>query len=115
MPPAMPVLPVMAVELGVYGLTGGLLYHNRRLPLLVALIVSMAFGRIAAAMTAYGLSLMLGVKLQPFVYVTGALVVGLPGIIIQLLLIPLLIKRLQAVFPNFARRGERHEYQKIHA
>lgn len=98
MPPIMPMLPPMAVELSVYGLAGGYLYHQRKLPLMLALIGAMALGRIAAVILVYVLVLAIGIKLHPVMYLKGAVLTGFPGIIIQLIFIPLIVKRLHAVF-----------------
>lgn len=98
MPPIMPVLPIMTVELAVYGLLGGYLYKEKKVPLLFALIGAMAFGRIAAAAMVYALVLAVGIKLKPIAYLTGAIVTGLPGIGIQLIVVPLIVNRLNTVF-----------------
>lgn len=98
MPPAMPIMPVMAVELAVYGAAGGYLYQIRRAPLLISLLGAMAAGRIAAVLAVYVLVAALHIKLKPGTYLTGAVITGLPGIIIQLIIVPLLVNRLQNVF-----------------
>ncbi|MHC1745977.1 MAG: ECF transporter S component [Negativicutes bacterium] len=96
MPPLMPVLPLMVVELSVYGFAGGYLHQRMRFSLLVSLIGAMIAGRLAVAATAYIMLNLLGIQLKPFVYLTAAVVTGLPGIIIQLMIVPLLVKRMQA-------------------
>jgi hypothetical protein len=101
MPPLMPTLPVMAAELAVYGAAGGYLYNVRRWNLYVSLTAAMVAGRLAAAMMVYALATMLNINISPAVYVTGAFVTGLPGIVIQLALVPLLVRRLQAVFVKY--------------
>ncbi len=98
MPPMIPTLPVMMAELGVYGLAGGYLYHRKKLPLIISLLSAMVLGRMAAVAIVYVLVLSIGIKLQPMIYLTGAVITGLPGIIIQLIFIPLIVKRLHSVF-----------------
>ena len=95
MPPLMPTTPIMAAELGTYGLLSGYLHHNRRLSLTIALVAALVGGRIAAALTVAVLAVAVGIKLSPTVYIIGALTTGLPGIIIQLVFIPLLVKKLK--------------------
>lgn len=102
MPPVMPSLPVMAAELAVYGAVGGCLYNVRRWNLYVSLATAMVAGRLAAAMVLYGMATLLNIDIRPEVYVKAKLVVGLPGVIIQLAVVPLLVKRLQAVFVKYA-------------
>ena len=97
MPPIIPMLPIMAVELGVYGIVAGYLYRQCKLPLVWSLVGAMLAGRLAAALAVAGLVAVLAVKLKPLTYIIGAISSGLPGIVIQLLFIPLLVKKLEAV------------------
>lgn len=98
MPPIMPMLPAMAAELSVYGLAGGYLHHRKRLPLILSLISAMVLGRIAGVAMVHVMVLAFGIRLQPVTYLKGAVLTGFPGIIIQLILIPLIVNRLHAVF-----------------
>lgn len=109
MPPVMPTLPLMVVELSIYGLASGFFYQKRHLPLLWALTTAMLLGRFAACGMSYCLSLSLGIKLPPITYLSGAFITGLPGIILQVFLIPFFVKRLQTAFPKFAQKGEVYE------
>ena len=95
MPPIMPILPIMVVELSIYGACSGYLYKGLKLNLLTSLITSMVIGRTAAAVTVYFLAILLHIKLTPIAYITGAIVTGLPGILIQLIAVPVLVNRLQ--------------------
>lgn len=105
MPPVMPVLPVMMPELAVYGYTAGYLYENRRLPLTFALIGAMVAGRVAAMLMAYGMAVSLNIHLQPMTYVTGAVIQGVPGIVVQLVLIPVLVSRLRKIRNRTSMEG----------
>ena len=62
-----------------------------------ALALTLACGRIAAMLGAFLLMTVLKVKLSPLIYITGALITGLPGIIIQFLVIPILVMRLEKI------------------
>ncbi len=96
MPPLMPMLPIMMIELGVYGAVTGYLYRQRRLPLVWSLIGAMLAGRIAAALLVAGMAAMLAVQMQPLAFIIASVTIGLPGMAIQLLIVPLLVKRLEA-------------------
>ena len=98
--PPIAVLPIMAVELSVYGAIGGWLYRNLKLSIWLSLIAAMTAGRLAAAISAFALVKLFGVKINPFVFITGAVLTGLPGITAQLMLVPLLVRRLAATFRN---------------
>lgn len=98
--PPIPVLPVMAVELAVYGAIGGWLYRNMKQGIRLSLITAMTAGRLAAAVSAFALVKLFAVKINPLAFITGAVLTGLPGITVQLMLVPLLVRRLEATFRN---------------
>jgi riboflavin transporter FmnP len=95
MPAMMPSMPNAAVELGVYGLTGGYFYKNKNRPLLTSLLTAMLLGRIAAFITGCILLFTLDLKIDPLVYMGISTLYSTPGIIIQLFLIPLIVKKLE--------------------
>lgn len=91
MPSPFPMLPIMFFELTVYGLVSGLLFSKtplgqKKFGIYAALPITMLCGRIAYAATFYTLMLTVG-KLKALA-VTAAITTGLPGILIQLLIIP---------------------------
>lgn len=97
MPPA-PVLPGMAVELTVYGIMTGLLMKTLKMEdslvkNYIALILAMLCGRIIAGLVT-GLILNAG-NYSLNAWVTAYFVRGLPGIGIQLVLIPAIVRALQ--------------------
>ena len=91
MPVIFPMAIIMAFELGTYGLTASLLTTKLKLTAIPSLIISMIAGRIAAGLTVAVLVQLFGIKMNPFIYVKGSVITGLPGIIIQLIFIPSLI------------------------
>lgn len=95
MPPIMPTLPRMVIELGVYGLAGGYFYRNKKNSLFAALIISMILGRIASLVSFYILVLIMGLEIKPLTYLGIYTWYSVPGIIVQLLLIPFIIKKLE--------------------
>jgi len=91
MPIMFPMALIMAFELGVYGLTASLAVRKFKLSTIPSLIISMIAGRIAAGLTVAVLVQLFGIKMNPLIYIKGAIITGIPGIIIQLLFIPALI------------------------
>ncbi len=94
MPPAGPILYSMIFELAVYGLLAGLAFRfiSTRwlvLDIYLALIVAMLAGRIVYGLVnAFIFSAGTGYGIQA--WLTGSFVTSLPGIILQLVFIPLL-------------------------
>lgn len=91
--PAAAALPGMTCELAVYGLTAGLLLRlpiRRRLPrLYLALVGAMLAGRVAAGLL-NGLLFRAG-SYSLSIWLTASFVTALPGILIQLVLLPGLV------------------------
>lgn len=86
MPPMFPVAFTMCIELGTYGLVGGLL--RKRANIYVSLVGAQIVGRI---MGAIGNFIILGLAGKQFVfgaYITSVFVTALPGIILQIILVP---------------------------
>lgn len=104
MPPFYPLAISMAVELGMYGLISGLLYNvlikknvSNKISLniiyiYISLIVAMIIGRVSWGLTRYMLTLIDDtMTFTKETFISGALLTAWPGIIIQLILIPLII------------------------
>jgi hypothetical protein len=94
MPPVFPMLPIMAGELLTYGLVSGLLYHKTRLPLYPSMLIAMVSGRVVYGLI-FGALLLANDGPLKALSVTGAVVTGIPGIIIQLVLVPLIVLALR--------------------
>lgn len=99
MPPMYPNAMYMAFEIATYGVVMGLLYKkDRKMPfwyIWVCLIIAQISGRIIWGL---GKAILLGVGQSGFTFtafIIGGFVDALPGIITQLILIPVLIKALQ--------------------
>jgi thiamine transporter ThiT len=98
MPPMFPTAIAMAVELGVYGCMTGLMYGllpKRDIFIYVALITSMICGRIAWGASAV---LLYGIGGAPFtweLFMAGAFLNSLPGIIVQIIIVPIIIVALR--------------------
>lgn len=90
MPPLFPMLPIMIIELSTYGFMVAYL-REKRINKFINLITSMISGRITAGIVVYIMTLTVGFKANPLLFVKGSIITGLPGIAIQLILIPLLV------------------------
>ena len=94
--PPMSVLPGMMVECGVYGLVTGLMMRYVRTgkpvaDLYISMASAMVLGRVVAG---FAKALIFAPGTPAFAWVTTSLVMGIPGIVIQLVLMPLLIAAL---------------------
>ena len=92
MPPiSPPIMPLMIIELGAYGFISGQLYRIFKKNVYLSLVSSMIIGRIALGIAAFTAMQFFGFKINPLVYVKGAIITGMPGIGIQLILVPVLV------------------------
>lgn len=90
MPPLFPMLPIMAGELSTYGLVSGLLYRKIKMPLYPSMLISMLCGRVVYGLIFQALLLANNGTLRAG-SVIGAFIDGIPGIAIQLILVPVII------------------------
>ena len=92
MPPVSPpILPIMAIELAVYGAMTGFVY-NKSGGVYAALVCAMIAGRLAAGFGVYLAGRLCGFNVPVVVYLSGAVIKGVPGILLQLVSIPVLLK-----------------------
>lgn len=91
MPVLFPMAVIMMFELGTYAFSASVFTRRMKLPAVPTLILAMVAGRTAAGLTVALLVQLFGVKMNPLLYIKGAVLTGIPGIIIQLIFIPLLI------------------------
>ena len=98
MPPLFPVGISMAFELAAYGAVSGWMYAKlprKKSSVYVALLVAMVVGRLvwgAAQFVCLGLS---GSSFTMAAFWAGAVTSAIPGIIVQIILIPLLVIALE--------------------
>jgi len=98
MPPMFPTALCMAFELGTYGLVSGMLHRvlpKKKGYIYVSLLCAMVAGRIV-----WGLVMLacMGFDVARFgisAFVAGAFTTAIPGIIVQIVLIPLLVMMLE--------------------
>ena len=93
MPPPYAV-PLMSLELPVYGVSIGILMRVIKVPVL-SLLLAMILGRLAFALGLFVFGLFLSLPYGPKAFIKISVITGLPGIAIQLILIPLLIEAVQ--------------------
>lgn len=98
MPPLFPIAVSMAAELAVYGLVTGLL--SARLPkklgwTYVSLIAAMLLGRVAWGLVRLLLAGLSGGAFTWAMFLSGALTTAIPGIIVQLILVPVIVTTVQ--------------------
>lgn len=91
LPPLYPTALAMSFELGVYGLVTGLLYGRMRqgfLSIVIALVSAMVLGRIAFGAAMYAFFMIEGNVFTWTAFLTMAVINAVPGIILQLVIIP---------------------------
>lgn len=91
MPPMFPMMIIMMFELAVYAFVASLLYRKFNWNIIISLIISMIIGRIVAGLVVFLLIVLFTVQMDPILFVKAGVITGLPGIIIQLILIPSLM------------------------
>ena len=108
-PVMFPAAFCMAFELAVYGLTAGILYRKfpkKKVYIYAALILAMIAGRLVWGVMMF---LCIGINGGTFgmsAFISGAVTNAVPGIILQLILVPLLVMGLN---------GRSHEFMKTTA
>ena len=95
MPPIFPVGTAMIFELCAYGLLAGLFYRVRNWNVYAALIGAMLGGRLVSGVAN---TVLMGIAGKPYgfsIFLSSAFITAWPGIVLQLVLIPILILSLQ--------------------
>lgn len=94
MPPLVPMVPIMIIELAIYGWLAGYLIKERKSNIYTGLLITMISGRIGAGLVVWVLVHIFSLTYlpaNPMIYVWGTITKGVPGIVVQLVIIPLLI------------------------
>jgi riboflavin transporter FmnP len=97
MPPPYAV-PLMALELPAYGVSIGLFYRRLKIHILISLILSMIAGRMAFALGIFVIGTFVKLPISFISFLEASFITGLPGILLQLILIPVLNFRLRKIF-----------------
>lgn len=100
MPPLLPTAVVMSLELAAYGFFSGWIYRRvgrRPVAILPALLLAMLLGRIVWGLAQFGYALLFTPN-TPFtwpMFLAGAFVRAWPGIVLQIVVVPLIVLALQ--------------------
>ena len=103
MPPLIPSGVGMCFELAAYGLVSGLLYKllpKKKPYIYVSLITAMLLGRVIWGIVR---RVMFGLGKSEFgwaAFMSGAFVNAVPGIVLQIALIPLIVMAIERAFPS---------------
>lgn len=95
MPPMFPTAICMAFEMATYGLVAGVLHKalpNKKWSVYVSLISSMLIGRVVWGIAMF---ICMGFDVNKFgfaAFLSGAVTSAIPGIIVQIVLIPVLVR-----------------------
>lgn len=106
MPPMFPVAICMSFELATYGAVCGLLYQKlprKKSSIYVSLLASMVAGRLVWGLARF---LCTGLDVSAFglsAFWSGAVATAIPGIIVQILLIPVLVIALEKHNPALSK------------
>lgn len=91
MPATYPILPIMTCQMIVLGLVGGYFVCLRKLPLMLSLFFASAAGWVTYGLVFAALLFSRGNELHAPTVAT-ALLTGMPGLLVQMILIPLIMK-----------------------
>ena len=94
MPPMFPVAICMAFELAAYGLVSGVLHRmlpEKKWAVYAALLIAMVLGRIVWGIAMMACVSSTGGQFGMEAFLAGAVTTALPGIILQLVLIPVIV------------------------
>ncbi len=111
MPPLFPIALSMTVEMAVYGLVAGWIYGHSKWKCLVALYRALVSAMIAGRIV-WGLAqiVLLGISGTAFtwqMFLAGSLLNAIPGIIVQLTLIPIIMLALNRTgLVPFHKKGQ---------
>jgi uncharacterized membrane protein len=95
MPPMYPTGISMALELATYGFVAGFLYKKNDSNVFISLIGAMILGRFVSGVANFILLTIGGKSFVFKMFLTSSFVTCIPGIVIQLILIPIVIKVLE--------------------
>ncbi|HHY44206.1 MAG TPA: ECF transporter S component [Firmicutes bacterium] len=98
MPPLVPPTAfAMMVELPVYGVLVALFYKQMRIHPALSLGLAALVGRMVYGLIGYAMFPLVGLpKVSPLYPVTTGLLASLPGVVLQVILVPLIVSRTRA-------------------
>lgn len=84
----------MIPEVFVYGFILGVMEKKN---IFLRLAVAVLLGRLVYSVSYYALGALIGIKLQPLTSILLSFTTGIPGIVLQFVLVPLVYRRLQLI------------------
>ena len=97
----------MCFELAAYGVISSLMYRRlprKKLSIYTALLIAMVGGRIVWGLVRWLIAGLAGSSFTFAMFLCGALLKAVPGIIVQIVLIPLLVMAIERAFPKLTQR-----------
>lgn len=107
MPPIFLTGVAMCFELAAYGVISSLMYRRlprKKLSIYAALLIAMVGGRIVWGLVRWLIAGLAGSSFTFAMFLSGALLKAVPGIIVQIVLIPLLVIAIERAFPKLTQR-----------
>jgi len=92
--PPFPMFLFMIPEVFVYGFILGVMEKKN---IFLRLAVAVLLGRLGYSVSYYALGALIGIKLQPLTSILLSFTTGIPGIVLQFVLVPLVYRRLQLI------------------
>ena len=102
MPPIFPTGVAMAFELAAYGAISGVVFSKAKysIPMVYATLISaMIGGRFVWGTVRFLMAKLFGINFTLSMFISGAFISALPGIILQLILIPLIVAAVERQKP----------------
>lgn len=94
MPPLFPTAICMAFELAAYGLVAGIMHrllNQKKIYIYISLLIAMILGRVVWGIAMYTCMAINGGSFTFVAFITGAIINAIPGIVVQIILIPPII------------------------
>lgn len=94
MPPMFPTAFCMALELGTYGIVAGFLhkrFSKQNIGVYISLISAMISGRLVWGSAMFICVNITGGQFGPEAFIAGAVINAIPGIILQIIIVPILV------------------------
>ena len=92
-PPFIPTAVLMVPEMATYGAVCGFLGKDMGVTIRLTLPLAMLAGRVILGLMVALFGAFLGIEIPILIYIKGMVLIGLPGLVSQLVLVPLLVKR----------------------
>lgn len=99
MPYMYPTAIAMAFELATYGLVSGIVYSllpKKKSSVIISLLTAMVAGRVIWGIVRYVLTFVGGSTFSMQLFIAGAVLDAIPGIILQIIIIPILVFALES-------------------